>query len=242
MPRQLRIEYAGAIYHVTVRGNARQCIFLDQRDRELLCERLARAVETYSVRLYLFCLMENHLHLVLETPKANLGRFMHSVLTSYTVCYNLRHDLHGHLTQGRYGAKLVEGNEYLLKLSRYVHLNPVKVALRKGDSLADKIAALKGYEWSSYRSYIGLAQRLKWVDYDPMLALVGGKGRGKLALYRRFVETGIAENDAEFIEAQTALVVERCCCQITGYSCRAYTSGLCWNAGNSSRIGGDVSD
>ena len=127
MARQLRIEYPGAIYHVTVRGNAQQNIFRDDKDRYLLYARLAESVRTYAVRIYVFCLMDNHLHLVLETPCANLCRFMQSVLTGYIVCYNLRYRCHGHLTQGRYGARLVAGDDYLLKLSRYVHLNPVKV-------------------------------------------------------------------------------------------------------------------
>ena len=83
MARPLRIEYSGAIYHVTVRGNARQKIFLDDRDRRALCARLAESVKAYGVRLYLYCLMDNHFHLVLETPRANLQRFMQSVLTAY---------------------------------------------------------------------------------------------------------------------------------------------------------------
>ena len=125
MPRPLRIEYEGAIYHVTVRGNGRQKIFLSDADRRGLCRRLAESVKSYGVRLYLYCLMDSHFHLVVETPRANLRRFMQSVLTGYTVGFNIRHRRSGHVTQGRYGARLVAGNEYLLKLSRYVHLNPV---------------------------------------------------------------------------------------------------------------------
>jgi len=201
MARQLRIEYPGAIYHVTVRGNAQQNIFRDDKDRYLLYARLAESVRTYAVRVYVFCLMDNHLHLVLETPGANLGRFMQSVLTGYTVCYNLRHRCHGHLTQGRYGARLVAGDDYLLKLSRYVHLNPVNVRQQACRSIWERVEHLRAYAWSSYRGYIGQAKRLEWVAYDPMLALVGGS-KGKWGeRYRQFVETGLAENNEEFLVA-----------------------------------------
>lgn len=201
MARQLRIEYPGAIYHVTVRGNAQQNIFQDDKDRYLLYARLAESVGTYAVRLYLFCLMDNHFHLVLETPRANLGRFMQSVLTGYTVCYNLRHNCHGHLTQGRYGARLVAGDEYLMKLSRYVHLNPVKVKHQECRPLAEQVEYLRAYAWSSYRGYIGQAKRLEWVDYAPMLALAGGREKERPERYQSFVEAGIAIDDDEFREA-----------------------------------------
>jgi putative transposase len=199
MARQLRIEYPGAIYHVTVRGNAQQNIFQDDKDRYLLYARLAESVGMYAVRLYLFCLMDNHFHLVLETPSANLGRFMQSVLTGYTVCYNLRHRCHGHLTQGRYGARLVAGDEYLLKLSRYVHLNPVNVKNQECRPLLEQVEYLRTYAWSSYRGYIGQAKRLEWVDYGPMLALAGGREKERPEHYRCFVEAGIAADDEEFM-------------------------------------------
>ena len=200
MARQLRIEYPGAIYHVTVRGNAQQNIFQDDKDRYLLYARLAESVGTYAVRLYLFCLMGNHFHLMLETPGANLGRFMQSVLTGYTVCYNLRHHCHGHLTQGRYGARLVAGDEYLLKLSRYVHLNPVNVKDQECRPLLEQVEYLRTYAWSSYRGYLGQAKRLEWVDYGPMLALAGGREKERPERYRCFVEAGIAADDKEFME------------------------------------------
>jgi len=113
MPRHLRVEFSGAIYHVTIRGNDRQRIFEDDRDYERFLERLAESVETYRIRLYLFCLLGNHVHLLLETPDTNLSRFMQSVETGYTVYYNLRHRRVGHLFQGRFGAKLVDGDDYL---------------------------------------------------------------------------------------------------------------------------------
>ena len=122
MARLLRVQFPGAIYHVTVRGNERQLIFRDDPDRGRFLERLAQSQELYSVRLYLVCLMPNHLHLLLETPRGNLSNFMARLVTAYTVYDNLRHHRVGHLTQGRYKARMVEGNQYLLKLSRYIHL------------------------------------------------------------------------------------------------------------------------
>ena len=138
---------------------------------------------------------------MLETPGANLGRFMQSVLTGYTVCYNLRHRCHGHLTQGRYGARLVAGDEYLLKLSRYVHLNPVKGKGKITQLLPERMEHLRTYAWSSYRSYIGQAKHLEWVDYGPMLALMGGREKERPERYRCFVEAGIAADDDEFMRA-----------------------------------------
>jgi putative transposase len=184
-----------------VRGNARQDIFRDDGDRRLLYARFAKCVPKYGVRLYLFCLMRNHLHLVVETPRANLGRFMQSTLTAYTVCYNLRHRRHGHLTQGRYGARLVSGDEYLLKLSRYVHLNPVKIKKMALLTVPERIAYLREYEWSSYRSYSGAAGRLGWVEYEPMLRLIGGRPKDWAAHYQAFVESGVARDDEAFMEA-----------------------------------------
>jgi len=123
------VEYPGAIYHVTIRGNNRRVLFLDDEDRGRFLERLGEYREEYAVRVYAFCLMTNHVHLVVETPNANLGRFLHRLQTAYTTYFNLRHGQSGHLTEGRYGAKAVEGDEYLLKLARYVQLNPVFVEM-----------------------------------------------------------------------------------------------------------------
>jgi REP element-mobilizing transposase RayT len=200
MPRHLRVEFRGAIYHVTFRGNARQGVFSDDRDRDRFRERLAESVRTYRIRLYLFCLMDNHMHLMLETPDTNLSRFMQSLETGYTVYYNLRHNSVGHLFQGRYGAKLVAGDEYLLKLSRYVHLNPVFTEKTRILPLKDRLERLRGYQWSSYRSYVGSDNELEYVVYGPILAQVGGRSRRRKRLYREYVEGGLAECDDELLE------------------------------------------
>jgi REP element-mobilizing transposase RayT len=204
MARPLRIEYEGAVYHVAVRGNARQAIFRDDADREDFVRVLAESVGSFDVRLYLYCLMTNHVHLVVETPRANLGRFMHRLQTAYTVHFNRRHRRTGHLMQGRYGAWLVEREAYLLRLSRYVHLNPVFVAAVRSRPLGERVALLRQYPWSSYRSYIRPRGRLAYVDHGPLLALVEPGAVGQAGAYRRFVEAGIRDPDAAFLEAKTA--------------------------------------
>jgi putative transposase len=109
MARKLRVQYEGAVYHVTARGVERRVIFDDDRDREHFLDRLGDSVQEYGVRLYLFCLMSNHFHLLVETPGGNLSAFMHKLQTAHTVFYNRRHERAGHLLQGRFNAKIVEG-------------------------------------------------------------------------------------------------------------------------------------
>jgi len=201
MARKLRIEFPGAIYHVTLRGNARNRIFLEPRNYERFLWRLSESADTYNVRVYLFCLMVNHAHIVLETPEGNLSRFMQSLETGYTVYFNLRHGRTGHLTQGRYGARLVEGDHYLLSLSRYVHLNPAFVKSVEKLCLRDRMEHVRRYPWSSYRSYIGKQEPFDFVDYDPVLAQMTGAKSGRRRRYRAFVESGLAETDEEFREA-----------------------------------------
>lgn len=201
MARHLRIEYPGAIYHARVRGNARGVLFTEDRERERFLVRLAESVETYNVRLYAYCLMTNHVHLAVETPNGNLGRFMQSLLTGYSVYFNLRHGRHGHLTEGRYKPKLVEGDNYLLNLGRYIHRNPVFTKKTEKLPIKEKIRILRQYRWSSYRGYIDKSKREDYVDYGPMLGQMSGKQSQWRRRYRGFVENGLDEADEEFIEA-----------------------------------------
>jgi REP element-mobilizing transposase RayT len=198
MARQLRVEYEGAIYHVTVRSNSGGDLFVDDGDREYWVYRVGESAAEHRVKILSYCLMANHFHLVAETPRGNLGRFMQSLLTGYTVYFNRRHRKHGHVTQGRYGARLVDGNEYLLKLSRYVHLNPVKVPSVREWPLAERLERLRNYVWSSYWTYIGQRRGPDWLSTGPMLALVAGQAAERGARYQEFVEAGVAEDDVEF--------------------------------------------
>jgi len=186
----------------------RSRLFVDDGDRERFVDRLAERVEQYNIRLYLFVCMLNHFHLVFETPEGNCSRFMHSLSTAYTVYYNLRHRRHGHLLDGRYKAKLVEGDDYLLALTRYVHLNPVHVGTIRKKPLEEKIKYLRAYTWSSYQSYIGGRKALEFVEHGPILAQMSvGRRTGQAAkrkAYRQFVETGLAESDDDFKKAMEA--------------------------------------
>jgi len=190
MARKLRIKYAGAIYHVTFRGNARQAIFVDDRDRERLTERVGESAQDFGVRVYEYCWMPNHGHLLVETPAANVSAFMASVLTGYTVYYNLRHGRSGHVMQGRFGSTVVSGDAYLLRLSRYIHLNPVVARRWVKRPIAKRREALRAYEWSSYRRYIGLAPVPPWLIREPLLAVLPGAGEPQ-SRYRRYVENGL---------------------------------------------------
>ena len=203
MARLARVEYEGAIYHVTVRGNNRRELFVDDRDRGRFLKRLGETAEEFDIRIYAFCLMINHVHLVIETPQANLRHFMHKLETAYTIYYNKRHRESGHLMQGRYGAKAVEGDSYLLSLTRYVHLNPVYVGAMARKPLADRVKALRAYPWNSYRNYWG---KTAWafVQTRPLLAMMGGRRVGHQRVqFRRFVEAALAEKDQEFLEIYT---------------------------------------
>jgi len=200
MARKLRVQFEGAIYHVTIRGVGRRRIFDDDADRERFLTRMGEAVEECGVRLYLFCCMLNHAHLLCETPQANLSAFMHKLQTAYSVYYNLRHRRAGHLMQGRFGAEPVAGEEYLLKLSRYIHLNPVFVRRMRKQPPEVRVQHLRAYPWSSYRGYAGLARPFDFVDEGPILAQTGVPPKRQRRAYRRFVETGIAETDEEFLE------------------------------------------
>lgn len=206
MARPLRVEFPGAIYHVNVRmlGNWKReanLLFEDDADRLRFLGRLGERVEQFKVRLYLVTLMANHFHLVVETPAGNLGRFMQSLSTAYTVYFNRRHRRHGHLLDGRYKAKLVEGDDHLLALSRYVHLNPVHTVVMRQKSWEERIQHLRQYQWSSYPGYIGLRKPFAFVDAGPFLAQMRCRPTELPTRYREYVETGLAGNDDEFRRA-----------------------------------------
>jgi REP element-mobilizing transposase RayT len=170
MPRQLRLEYAGAIYHIMNRGNRRQNIFKDNQDRERFLATLGEACEKTGWQVDAWCLMSNHFHLVMETPQANLVAGMKWLLGTYTMRFNRRHKLTGHLFSGRYKSLIVDGSSrgYLRKVGDYVHLNPVRAKLLKAEQ------PLKAYRWSSYPEYLkGASRRVKWLRVDRLLGEAG---------------------------------------------------------------------
>lgn len=166
MPRKLRIEYSGAMYHVMSRGNRRERIFLDDVDRQDFLKTLAEACQKTDWQVHAYCLMPNHYHLVLETPEPNLVAGMAWLQSTYTIRFNHRHQLFGHVLSGRYKAQLVEGsgNGYLKSACDYVHLNPVRANLLKSEE------RLLSYPWSSLGGYLAAPEhRPEWIRVDRLL-------------------------------------------------------------------------
>ena len=208
MARPLRVEFERALYHLTGRGNAGQRIFADDKDCARFVELLAQSLERYDVALHGYVLMGNHYHLIAETRRANLGRWMHWLSTAYTVYFNRRHRLVGHLFQGRYKSIVVEAEGYLLSLSRYAHLNPVRGKLIGRGDPVERRKRLRQWRWSSYRGYSGLAKPEPWVEQERVLGEIGGKPNERRLRYRRFVEEGLLreiESPLEAVQWQTAL-------------------------------------
>lgn len=191
MTRALRIEYPGAYYHVTCRGNERRPIFKDDSDRLAFLDRLERSLEQYRVILHVYTLMDNHFHLVIETPRGNLSEFMRHFNVVYTGYFNRRHRRSGHLYQGRFKAILIEAESYLLELSRYVHLNPVRLKRWAKRSFKEKVRYLERYRWSSLRGY--LEGKEPWVRKQEVLASFGGETKRGRRAYAGYVEEGIRE-------------------------------------------------
>ena len=203
MARPLRISYPNAFYHVTCRGNDRRVIFRDDHDRTRFLAQLENALEIFSVRLHAFVLMSNHFHLIVETPKANLSEFMRQFNISYTGYYNRRHGRIGHLYQGRFKAIVVDKDSYLLELSRYVHLNPIRIKAKRQRSEAERIGEVSRYRWSSLSGYLDGKKKALWMTYDAVLGYVGGS-RQK---YAAFVQEGIREGFATPWEGLLAQMV-----------------------------------
>jgi REP element-mobilizing transposase RayT len=181
MARPLRIEYEGALYHVTSRGNDRGCIFFTDTDREAFLELLGDAVERFSWICHAYCLMTNHYHLVVETPHANLSRGMRHINGVFTQRINRLNKRSGHLLQGRFKSILVEKESYLLELVRYVVLNPVR---------AKMVRSTKDWKWSSYRATSGQAEVPAFLTVEWILSQFDRDLPRAQKAYRRFVRQG----------------------------------------------------
>ncbi len=179
MARPLRIEYPGAFYHVTSRGNEQKDVFKSMRDRQKFLEYLESATTRYGAILHAYCLMSNHYHLLLETPGGNLSQIMRHINGAYTTYFNVKRKRAGHLFQGRYKAILVEADEYLAELSRYIHLNPVRVRI---------VERPEQYQWSSYQSYAGLSKPQAWLRTGFILGCFAKRTEDAHKKYRTFVE------------------------------------------------------
>jgi REP element-mobilizing transposase RayT len=159
MARALRIQFPGAVYHVTARGDRQEAIFVDDEDRRCLLELVAQAMDRFDAAVIAYCLMGNHYHFVIHTRQANLSRLMRHLNAGYSQAFNRRHEIVGHLFQDRFKAIVVDKDSYLLELCRYVELNPVRA--RMVESAGD-------WQWSSYRAHVGIAMSPAWLDVDLM--------------------------------------------------------------------------
>ena len=184
MARPLRIEFSGALYHVTSRGDGREAIYLDDEDRELFIEVLGEACEAYNFLVHSWCQMTNHYHLLVETPDGNLSRGMRHLNGVYTQRFNIKHRRVGHVFQGRFKAILVEKEAYLLELARYIVLNPVR---------AKMVESPECWPWSSYLVTIGLKTSPAWFDRNWLLSQFSDRNDAAVQGYREFVANGLQQ-------------------------------------------------
>ena len=191
MPRKARVEFAGAAYHLLDRGDRREAIFRDERDREIFLTTLGQACERTGWRVHAWVLMTNHYHLLMETPEPNLVAGMRWFQTTYTVRFNRRHRLSGHLFQGRYKAVVVNPDEdgYFVTLSDYIHLNPVRARM------ITLHGRLFDYRWSSYRWYAAKKEPPEWFEPSRVLGELGleDSAEGRRLYAERMRERAVAE-------------------------------------------------
>ena len=183
MSRPLRLEFSGALYHVTSRGDRREDIFVDAHDRQSWLDTLSQCCERYNWVIHAWCQMTNHYHLVIETPEANLSAGMRQLNGVYTQAFNRRHHRVGHVYQGRFKAILVDRDSYLLELLRYVVLNPVRAGMVK--HVAD-------WPWSSYHAMMGEEIKPQWLETQWALQQFATQSKTQRARYAQFVEQGLS--------------------------------------------------
>jgi len=179
MARPLRVEFRGAFYHVINRGNGGEKIYISRRDREKFLEYLQKAVGRFGIKIHTYCLMTNHYHLLVETPQANLSQAIKWINVSYAGYFNRKHQRRGHLFQGRFKSILVDADDYLKPLSRYIHLNPIRAGI---------VQNLASYPWSSYPVLIGKIKAADWLEVNWLLSLFGKNFTEAAKNYQRFVE------------------------------------------------------
>lgn len=210
MARPLRVEFENASYHVVNRGNQRQRIFRRRGDYELFLDRLERCVEEHGAEVRAYCLMPNHFHLYLCTPQANLSQLMQRFSTAYTVAHHRAHGSSGHLFQGRYKAQLVEDEAYRSILSRYIHLNPIRVKRLREATAEELQGELESFRWSSYSAYVGRTASPPWLQLDAVLETFGGCSSKGMANYRAYVNEALCKGlDDEYERIRTMGILGR---------------------------------
>ena len=204
MPRPLRKQFAGAKYHVCARGNGRRTIFHTDTDRSRFMTQLQEAMERDNVILFAYVLMPNHYHLMIETPRGNLCQFTHRLHTAYSMYYRYKHDHPGSVLQQRCKAPLVEGDDYLLRLTRYIHLNPVKTRRMETCDPKRRARYLVDYKWSSCQGYVDIGQEEPFVDYRWRELIGGRKPARQRRRYLEYLGSMIDDDDDELIDAISA--------------------------------------
>ncbi len=179
MARPLRVEYPGAFYHVINRGNAGEHVIGAKRDKEKLLEYLAQAADRFCLSVHGYCIMDNHYHLIVETAEANLSLAVQWINISYASWYNKKHNRQGHVFQGRFKSYLVDADDYLIALSRYIHLNPVR---------ANIVAQPAEYDWSSYRLFLEKQNSYDWLETERVLLHFSLKRKVAQRKYKAYVE------------------------------------------------------
>jgi putative transposase len=210
MTRPLRLEFEGALYHVTSRGDRKEDIYENDADRHGFIATLGDVCETFNWTCHAYCLMSNHYHLLIETPDANLSRGMRQLNGVYTQQFNRLHGRGGHVFQGRYKAILVDKKSYLLELTRYIVLNPVRAGI---------VQRAREWPWSSYRATAGQENKPSWLHVDWLLSAFGIKKTVAIERYMKFVTDGIGLppvwislknqiylGDEQFVEKMQSLV------------------------------------
>jgi len=182
MSRPLRISYPGALYHITARGNEKNLIYREKGDYRKFLKILSALPKRFSIVIYGYVLMGNHYHLLIETPKGNITKVMHYLNTAYTGYFNRKYHRVGHLFQGRYQGLLIEKDRYLLSVSRYIHLNPVRALIVKRP---------EEFNWSSYLQYIGKREREEWLSCSWILRRYSEDELKARRSYQSFVEEGL---------------------------------------------------
>ncbi len=196
MPRRLRIHLAGGLYHVTLRGNHQQNIFVVDNDRHLLNKIVARAIEKFGARLHAYCWMSNHLHLLLQAGTEPISGPMRQMASEFARAMQVKLETTGHFFERRYHATLVDADSYLLEVLRYIHLNPVRAGL---------VTAPSQFRWSSHHAYAGARQE-PWVTTDFVLQLFSADRLRAIAAYLRFVESTPDESVCSRLEGGEAMI------------------------------------
>jgi len=209
MARPLRIEYDEALYHVTSRGNEKKTIFKDDADRNIFLDILYKVNKRYNWICYGYCLMDNHYHLVIETPDGNLSRGMRQLNGVYTQIFNKRHERVGHIFQGRYKAILIQKESHLLEVCRYVVLNPVRAKAAK---------SIEDWKWSSYRATAGKDKSHPCLTTDWILGQFAKQKKTAEKKYKEFVEAEIGEKGIwEDVKGQSILGSDEFVKKLIGY-------------------------